>query len=237
MSERVHPKALRPLVRQRLHDGLIERLAEFVDELHMERGDRFPAERELAAQLQVSRASVRQATVALEALGFLEIRHGGGVYLRRAINFGESFAALFEKRRAWPEALEAREVLEVKLAEFAAIRRADDEIEPMHKTLERMETDLEAGNSGLKSDSQFHALVAKAAHNSILERALAELSTSIDDMRAEYLADPARRTAALALNRELLAQIQIGIPQLAAQAMQTALRDVAAFILASWDQD
>ena len=75
---------LRPLGRTRLYEDLVERLGEFVIRTNLEVGGRFPPERELASRLQVSRASLRQALAVLEAQGFIEVRHGGGVFLRRS---------------------------------------------------------------------------------------------------------------------------------------------------------
>src|SRR5207245_9594276 len=92
-------------------------------ESRMAPGDRFPPERELARQLRVSRTSVRQAMVVLQAQGFVDVRHGEGIFLRRTRGFGESLPKLIERRRRLPEGLEAREALEVKLAELAAGRR------------------------------------------------------------------------------------------------------------------
>src|SRR6266536_2951129 len=74
--------SLRPVARPRLYEQLVERLLALVHELHLAPGDRFPPERELAAALDVSRATLRQALVALEVQGVVEVRHGNGAILR-----------------------------------------------------------------------------------------------------------------------------------------------------------
>ena len=96
--------ALRPLERTRLYEDVGERLGAFVRESEMVPDDRFPTERELARSLCVSRTSVRQSFVVLQALGFVEVRHGQGIFLRRARGFGESLTKLLERRRRLPEA-------------------------------------------------------------------------------------------------------------------------------------
>jgi DNA-binding transcriptional regulator YhcF (GntR family) len=88
--------ALRPLERTRLYEDVGERLGAFVRESEMVPGDRFPTERELARSLCVSRTSVRQSFVVLQALGFVEVRHGEGIFLRRARGFGESLTKLLD---------------------------------------------------------------------------------------------------------------------------------------------
>ncbi|HXM71412.1 MAG TPA: GntR family transcriptional regulator, partial [Thermoanaerobaculia bacterium] len=114
-------------------------------ESKMSPGDQFPAERELAHRLQVSRTSVRQSFVVLQALGFVDVRHGEGVFLRRTRGFGESFAKLIERRRRLPDVLEAREALEVKLAELAATHCGDDDLAAMRAALTMMEREINAG--------------------------------------------------------------------------------------------
>src|ERR1700736_3737824 len=140
--------ALRPLERSRLYEDVGQRLGEFVRESRMEPGDQFPPERDLARQLQVSRTSVRQSFVVLQALGFVDVRHGEGVFLRRTRGFGESLSKLVERRRRLPDVLEAREALEVKLAELAALRRSDGDLATMRQALSRMADEIQAGGLG-----------------------------------------------------------------------------------------
>src|ERR1700681_526281 len=140
--------ALRPLERSRLYEDLGERLGQFVRESNMAPGDRFPPERELAHQLRVSRTSIRQAMVVLQAQGFVDVRHGEGIFLRRIRGFGESLPKLLERRRRLPEVLEAREALEVKLAELAASRRGEDDLASMRAAISKMEKEIQDGSLG-----------------------------------------------------------------------------------------
>ena len=81
-ASRPSTEALRAPDRRRLYEQLAARLLDYVEVTGLGVGDRLPSERDLAQALQVSRASVRQATVALEVRGTLEVRHGDGIYLR-----------------------------------------------------------------------------------------------------------------------------------------------------------
>ena len=65
-----------------VHDAIIESLTEYIRSSGLAIGDRIPSERSLAETLKVSRSSVRGALKSLETAGILEIRHGGGAYLR-----------------------------------------------------------------------------------------------------------------------------------------------------------
>src|SRR5579864_4095291 len=140
--------ALRPVERSRLYEDVGERLGQLVRESKMLPGDQFPPERELSRLLKVSRTSVRQSFVVLQALGFVDVRHGEGVFLRRTRGFGDSLANLLERRRRLPDVLEAREALEVKLAELAATHRGHDDLTAMREALSMMQAEIEAGGLG-----------------------------------------------------------------------------------------
>src|SRR3984893_14674370 len=154
--------ALRPLERSRLYEDLGERLGQFARESRMAPGDRFSPERWLAKMLRVSRTSIRQAMVVLQAQGFVDVRHGEGIFLRRMRGFGESLPKLLERRRRLPEGLEGREGPEGKLA---AARRTKDDLTAMHAALRIMEKEIKTKGLGTDGDAAFHHAVAAAARN------------------------------------------------------------------------
>ena len=73
---------LREIKKIIVHDAIIESITEYIKSSNLTVGERIPSERSLAEMLKVSRSSVRGALKALESGGVLEIRHGGGAYLR-----------------------------------------------------------------------------------------------------------------------------------------------------------
>ncbi|HEX3630650.1 MAG TPA: FadR/GntR family transcriptional regulator [Candidatus Dormibacteraeota bacterium] len=226
--------ALRPVERSRLYEDLAGRLSEYVREAGMAVGDRFPPERELARLLGVSRTSVRQALVVLQVQGFLEIRHGDGVYLRRARDFGESLQRMLERRRRLPEVLEAREALECKLAELAAARRTSADLRAMRTALRIMESEVKADKLGLDGDATFHHAIAVAARNRVLVRLIDEMAEAIKETRIESLSEPGRPPRSLAAHRRILAAIETAQPEVAARAMRAHLREVADVSLLRW---
>src|SRR6266540_3023484 len=115
--------SLRPVARPRLYEQLVERLLALVHELHLAPGDRFPPERELAAALDVSRATLRQALVALEVQGVVEVRHGNGAILRANPPHDTVLDAFRAHARRLPDVIDARMALEVHIAQ--AIRAGD----------------------------------------------------------------------------------------------------------------
>lgn len=230
--------ALRPLERsRRLYEDVGERLGEFVRESRMTPGDQFPAERELAHRLRVSRTSVRQSFVVLQALGFVDVRHGEGVFLRRTRGFGESLTKLLERRRRLPEVLEARETLEVKLAELAATHRGAHELKAMAAALSHMEAEIAAGGLGTDGDAAFHHAIALAAGNQILLHMIDAMAEVIQESRVESLSEPGRPPRSLEAHRRILAAIEAGSSGLAGEAMRQHLRVVADVSLLRWQPE
>ena len=229
--------ALRPLERSRLYEDVGERLGEFVRESSMAPGDQFPAERELAHRLRVSRTSVRQSFVVLQALGFVDVRHGEGVFLRRTRGFGESLTKLVERRRRLPDVLEAREALEVKLAELAAARRINDDVVAMKAAISKMDREIQAGGLGTEGDAEFHHAIALAARNEVLLHLVDAMAEVIHESRVESLSEPGRPPRSLHAHREILAGIEARSAGQAAEAMRQHLREVADVSLLRWQPE
>src|SRR6202047_36746 len=146
------PRASRPSTesrrapdRRRLYEQLAARLLDYVEVTGLGVGDRLPSERDLAEALQVSRASVRQATVALEVRGTLEVRHGDGIYLKSLPSDSGHLMELMTQRHRLPAILEAREALETELAALAAGRRTEADLAAMDRALNLMAADIAAG--------------------------------------------------------------------------------------------
>jgi GntR family transcriptional regulator, transcriptional repressor for pyruvate dehydrogenase complex len=226
-----HRTTLRPLERPRLYEALIQRLLEYVELSGMQPGDRLPPERQLAEQLRVSRASVKQAMVALEVQGLVQTRQGDGTYLCRVDSFPEPLDQLLEKRRRLPDILEAREALECKLAELAAERRTPEDLAAMDAALQEMESEIRGGGLGADGDASFHRAVAEAAHNPVLAQLMASISGAVHETRMESLTEPGRGTKSLAGHRRIAAAIRAGDPKPAAAAMRAHLRMVADVLL------
>ncbi|MEO8897715.1 MAG: FCD domain-containing protein [Candidatus Dormibacter sp.] len=231
----VDTSPLRPLGRTRLYEDLVERLGEFVIRTNLEVGARFPPERELATRLGVSRASLRQALAVLEAQGFIEVRHGGGVFLRRSRGFGGVLHKLVERRGRLPEVLEARELLEVGLAELAATRRDETDIAEMRRALAGMEAEVAGAGLGVSGDASFHHAVHRAGKNSLLEHVIDGLAEAIHETRIESLSEPDRPRASLAAHRCILDAIESSDPPRAAAAMRAHLRQVSDVALLRWE--
>ncbi|MEU6265990.1 FadR/GntR family transcriptional regulator [Saccharopolyspora shandongensis] len=230
-------EALRPLARPRLYEQVVQRLREHVADSGLRVGDRLPPERELAERLGVSRASVKQAIVVLEVQGLVEVRHGGGTYLRRESLDAEPVAELVARKRRLPDVLEAREALETKLAELAAQRRTDADLAEIDAALAAMRREIAEGGLGGEGDRRFHAAITAAAHSSLLADFMRTIATEIAESRQESLRQPNRPGKSLTQHERIAEAIREGNPRAAVTAMRRHLQTVSRVRLLSWDPD
>ncbi|MFF3375213.1 FadR/GntR family transcriptional regulator [Streptomyces sp. NPDC002680] len=230
--------ALRPVeAKTRLYEQVLDRLRNYVVEGGLRAGDRLPPERDLAARLGVSRASVKQAIVVLEVQGLVEARHGGGTYLVRDSLEVEPVEQLVERRRRLPDVLDAREALETKLAELAAERRTAEDIAELRAALGVMGEEIDEGANGVEGDRLFHAAVTAAAHSGILAEFMRSIADQITESRHESLRQPGRPVRSLAQHMAIFEAIEAGQPRQAAAAMRRHVRTVAKVRLLDWDPE
>lgn len=161
-------------------DHAIDKIRERIVSGAWRPGDRLPKESELAAQLGLSRNSLREAVRALSQLRVLEVRQGDGTYvsslepdlLLESTGFishlllGETAVALYEVRR----------ILESAAAARAAARIDEQEKAELGRSLERMRA-AQTVEELVDADVAFHAVIARAAGNPVLTSLLASLAT------------------------------------------------------------
>jgi GntR family transcriptional repressor for pyruvate dehydrogenase complex len=206
------------LVRTRLYEQVAEQITTWIAENGLTPGDRLPAERELAARLGVSRATLSQALVALEVIGVVAVRHGDGTVVTQS-RTRRIVEAIREHADRLPEIIETRDALETKIAALAAARRSEEDLRRIDEALDAMETDIDAGGRGVEGDERFHGAVTTAAHSLLLARLMDEISDLIKETRIESLSQPERPRASLAGHRAIAQAIRNGDPAAASEAM------------------
>ncbi len=218
---------LQPLTRPRLYEQVAEQITTWVAENGLKPGDKLMPERELATRLGVSRATVSQALVALEVIGFVAVRHGDGAVLTDASGAPKVLDALREHAKRLPDIIDARDALETKIASLAAARRTDEDLAAIDEALVVMEADIDAGGRGVTGDELFHAAVTAAAHSELLATMMGEISELILETRIESLGQPGRPRDSLAAHRRILDAIRAGDPAAAAIAMHSHVEMVS----------
>lgn len=155
---------------QRPYQEVGELLRRMITQKQYAVGERLPPEREIAGMLNVTRTLVREALIMLELEGLIEVRRGAGIYV---INDTPTRAEAARRpgNDAGPfEMLQARQLLESNIAEFAALQATRDDIVKMRQALTLEEQELASGavTDAENGDRDFHLAIAEATHNSLL---------------------------------------------------------------------
>jgi DNA-binding FadR family transcriptional regulator len=127
-------------------------------------GDRLPAERDMAIEHDVSRPTVREAIIALEVQGFVEVRIGSGAYVRRIP--GSDDTPRFHVTGF--ELTEARLAIEGETAALAAVHISDDELDELDGLVARIDQQNRSTLSDDTADRDFHYLIARATRNAAM---------------------------------------------------------------------
>lgn len=139
-------------------------------------GDRLPAERELSIQYNVSRPTVREAVIALEVQGLVEVRVGSGAYVKRLPGKhdipGFNISAI--------ELTEARLLFEAEAAALAATQITEEGLAELAGLVEEIERENRNPDGTEKADRAFHLAIARASRNA----AVAEAIERLWDLRA-----------------------------------------------------
>jgi DNA-binding FadR family transcriptional regulator len=174
---------------RRLYERIARKLAKAIEDGAYEVGQRLPSERELAQSFEVSRPTVREAIIAIELDGLVEVRLGSGVYVvNRRPPAGEEHV----KDIGPFELLEARRAIEGEACALAALRIDDEQLGQLAALLEEMRADNRHNEILMSEDAdrRFHELIATSTQNSAIiaavqmlwdARARSPQSHSLDD--------------------------------------------------------
>ncbi|QFY10975.1 GntR family transcriptional regulator [Nonomuraea phyllanthi] len=205
------------------------RLKEYIQQHGMRPGDRLPAEAVLAAELGVSRPSLREATKSLQTLGVIEAQHGNGLFVA-AFSFRPIIEqlpyGLVDSDAHFAEILVAREAMEVGLMHFAARLGAGAELEECERLARVMEEREAAGESSADVDKQFHLMLYRGLHNSLVDQVIEtfwEMFSRLGDAIPR-----AKGTGVGAIHLAVVHALRAGDAQAAAASMRAHFDDVRA---------
>jgi DNA-binding FadR family transcriptional regulator len=178
---------LEPIKTDKLYKLIMERISKLIDEEKLAPGDKLPSERELALSLSVSRASVRQAIVALAAKGLLVMRQGDGTYIsdpgEEKGHILEGFGRFLSKTQLDPEdILESRILVECEASRLCTIRATDEQISKI-KAIHLSKIDADPDESGANTllNRELHYAIAEGAQNQVLLMFMEVLWNTMED--------------------------------------------------------
>jgi GntR family transcriptional repressor for pyruvate dehydrogenase complex len=165
---------------QKGHELVADHILHQIQEGEWQPGQRLPSVVELAEAYGVGRSTIREAVSALKAMGWLDVRQGGGTFVKAVLpNETKSGAdQLFQGAASLIELLEVRKALEIGAASLAAERRTSDDLSRLRQLLSVMEHSLDRNETseGERADAEFHMAIAAASGNSLLIQIMESIS-------------------------------------------------------------
>ncbi len=181
---------------KRLYHSVADQIMELINKGAFPPGSRLPGERELAERFGVSRVTIREAEIALQALGHIKIKTGSGVYVldrSKNINGGLPGVSAFELT-------EARLLFESEAAALAAKHIVDADLQVLDELIERMSSSDPADEEdSQRADQEFHLAIAAGSGNAAVQyivETLWKMRTEIASVREVHAAICAEENAA-----------------------------------------
>lgn len=218
------------LRRGSVSDLIAQRILEMISSERLRPGDRLPSERELAVLLGASRPSLREAFRSLRAQGYVDIRHGSGVFVADPATTSSLQAAVRDEQMSLAELFDMREVIELPAAAWAA---CNHNAQRLDRVTEAYET-LTAANlvPGIawrrlqELDAAFHMRIVEAAGNRFLIRTLGVLQEMLARGMETTLQIPGRLEKSRRDHKRILDALLAADPTAARRAAGAHIRGV-----------
>lgn len=149
----------------KLYQGVANAIAEAITGGHYQAGQKLPSERELTEKYNVSRATIREAMIALSIRGIVEARHNAGMFVA---NVAPPPAPEPDLDIGAFELTEARKLIEGESAALAAKCITDEEVDELYALLDDMKRDFAHNAMDDSADRNFHFKIARATRNAAL---------------------------------------------------------------------
>ncbi|OJU80802.1 MAG: hypothetical protein BGO11_19570 [Solirubrobacterales bacterium 70-9] len=182
-----------PIATERTFEQAIERIVEGIERSRLRHGDALPKEATLAAELGISKPTLRQALRVLERSGLIEVRRGagGGIFLSAElvpIDLLRSQVAAEESLVV--ETLVARRIVEGGATRLASIAAGEEDFQEMERTVALLAAAAGARDQVMRADAAFHRAVSRASGNRSMQAAMRELARELAPIRDAYPGSP-----------------------------------------------
>ncbi|MDQ0395860.1 FadR/GntR family transcriptional regulator [Labrys monachus] len=218
-----------PIERNSIAEQVAKKLLEMIRTKNLRPGDMLPTERDLAAMMQVSRPSVREAVRGLQILGVLKIRQGYGIYVS-SLDAAELLGPLQFLLTLNAENIDAlyeiRFLIDPGVARLAAGRISDADIERLRQLVAAQQDLVFDPLSFRASDLRFHTLIMEATGNSFMVRTSSSLYLLGFEYRRIASETPGVLRQSLADHEAIVAALEQRDGEAAARAVERHLRNV-----------
>jgi DNA-binding FadR family transcriptional regulator len=235
-------EAFVPVGPKRTFEGAVAQIAERIRGGELAEGDRLPAERDLAAAMQISRATLRAAVRVLVDAGVLSVKPGssGGIFVASGYVPLELVRSKSELRVGEVAGvLEARRLLEPRVAQLAALNAREDDFTRLQATIDAQRalaqaTDVaENRDRFFQLDTQFHLRIAGATGNATIVSLSRVLQRQLDIARDLFLREPPMPAWVIDTHEKILAAIRSADQN----SIETAMDEHLAAMEQSWERE
>lgn len=212
-----------------LSEKIVQRILKLIREKQLKPGDRLPPERELAAMMQVSRPSLREALRALSIMGVIYNRQGSGTFIasQKPVRVIEQLNFILAVNdTSFLQLTEARRVIESGIAQLAAKKISDEQLQELKAIVEQDAQVLDDPEAFLRADLDFHNKISEVADNQMLSLFMQSLTSLSIYSRERTVANLKMREQTVQAHRKILTALTDHDPEQAAEAMKSHLDQI-----------
>lgn len=200
----------RPVTSRRTFEEAVDQIVAAIRVGDVKVGDRLPSERDLAGIMQVSRPTLREALKVLGHAGLVITRRGagGGVFVASDKITNELLTRGAELRVSQVTGvLQARRLLEPRVAQLAAIMGGEEDFETMQETIDAQIADPSDRIRFVELDHRFHLVMARATRNTTVMELMTSLIRKLEIAYDMIYRAPLEPNRGIALHEETLAAL------------------------------
>ena len=213
-----------PVETRRLYERVAEQIAELIRAGEFLPGQRLPAERDLAKTLGVSRPVVREAMIALEIAGQVEVRIGAGAFVRHK---SVEPAPRLDAGNSPSDVINARILIEGEICALASEKAGELELAAIAATVDQMTREYDAGRPWQSADLAFHVAIANATGNAalagVVERLWQEQHSPVFELLSQRVNLSENWRATLSGHEQIFAALLARKPEAAKSALRAHL--------------
>lgn len=166
-----------------LQSEIIKFIREYIENNHLQPGDRLPSQEKLIEMMGVSRTALREAIKTLEARNILKIVNGKGVYVQNGSL--QDLLTQFEftkEKELLLEVLEARKILEREIVTLVVKNITNEELANLENILDIIMDKYNRGEHQNVEDKKFHYMVYEYSHNRIMQQLILSISGAMEKL-------------------------------------------------------
>jgi DNA-binding FadR family transcriptional regulator len=236
MSSRNIEQLFRPAQTRRTFEDAIEQIADAIQAGDLQQGDRLPTERNLAAQMQISRPTLREAIHVLAEAGIIDVKpgKGGGMFIRSEQIPADVIHRGVEYRISEiSSVLESRRMIEPRVAQLAALRAHEDHFAAMERTIEQQRDPSITPERFVQLDIRFHITIARATQNESLVKVMRLLLGGLWIVRQSAMHTTGDFQTAIDIHERTLRAIMSRSPQ----EVEPAMNEHLDFLETHWREE